>query len=103
MVLSKSPDSPIIRDIWAALPAGFRWRFTYHETVIVVQSTATVVPDNGSQVSVPPGDMAAVRARSGYHLDRSRRFSKGVPRRFAGPRCRSRAVNSPGICAKRFL
>jgi len=32
--------------------------FTYDETVIVVQGTATVIMDNASQVSLHLGDMA---------------------------------------------
>ena len=36
-VLSKSPDSRIIRGVWACTPGRFRWMFTYDETVIVVQ------------------------------------------------------------------
>ena len=57
-VLSKSSDSRIIRGVWACTPGRFRWMFTYDETVIVVEGTATVVMDNGSQVSLHPGDMA---------------------------------------------
>jgi uncharacterized protein len=57
-VLSKSADSRIVRGVWACTPGTFRWTYTYDETVVVVQGTATVVMDNGNQVALHPGDMA---------------------------------------------
>ncbi len=57
-VLSKSADSRIIRGVWACTPGRFRWAFTYDETVVVVQGRATVVMDNGAEVSLTPGVMA---------------------------------------------
>jgi len=41
----------------ACTPGRVRWTFTYDETVVVVQGTATVGMDSGSQVSLQPGDM----------------------------------------------
>jgi len=57
-VLSKSADSRIVRGVWACTPGRFRWTFTYDETVVVVQGSATVVMDNGAEVSLTPGVMA---------------------------------------------
>ena len=57
-VLSKSADSRVIRGVWACTPGRFRWAFTYDETVVVVQGRATVVMDNGAEVSLTPGVMA---------------------------------------------
>jgi len=57
-VLSKSADSHVIRGVWACTPGRFRWAFTYDETVVVVQGRATVVMDNGAEVSLTPGVLA---------------------------------------------
>jgi uncharacterized cupin superfamily protein len=83
-VLSKSADSRIVRGVWACTPGRFRWTFTYDETVVVVQGSATVVMDNGAEVSLIPGGHGILRARTGQHLDNSREFPKSLPRRLAG-------------------
>ncbi len=57
-VLSRSADSRIIRGVWACTPGRFRWMFTYDETVVVIQGSATVVMDSGAEVALNPGDMA---------------------------------------------
>lgn len=57
-VLSKSADSRVVRGVWACTPGRFRWLFTYDETVIVVQGSATVIMQSGQQVSLKPGVMA---------------------------------------------
>jgi uncharacterized cupin superfamily protein len=56
-VLSKSADCRVVRGVWACTPGSFRWMYTYDETVVVVQGTATVVMESGDQVSLHPGDM----------------------------------------------
>jgi uncharacterized cupin superfamily protein len=57
-VLSKSDDSRIVRGVWACTPGRFRWMYTYDETIVVVQGTATVLMDSGMEVSLKPGVMA---------------------------------------------
>ena len=57
-VLSKSEDSRIVRGVWACTPGCFRWMYTYDETIVVVEGTATVRMDSGAQVSLKPGVMA---------------------------------------------
>jgi uncharacterized cupin superfamily protein len=57
-VVSKSADSRIVRGIWSCTPGRFRWSYTYDETVVVFQGTATVVMENGEEVSLKPGDVA---------------------------------------------
>jgi uncharacterized cupin superfamily protein len=57
--------------------------FAYHETVIVVQGTATVVLDDGGQVSVHPGDMALFELGQGttwtVHEDFRKEFHADSP------------------------
>ncbi len=57
-VLSKSDDSRIVRGVWACTPGRFRWMYTYDETIVVVQGSATVLMDSGVEVSLTPGVMA---------------------------------------------
>jgi uncharacterized cupin superfamily protein len=58
MVLSKSPDSRIVRGVWECTPGRFRWNFTYDETVVVIKGQATVELESGEKVSLSPGVMA---------------------------------------------
>jgi len=57
-VVSRSVDSRIIRGIWSCSPGRFRWIYTYDETVVVFQGSATVVMESGEEVSLRPGDVA---------------------------------------------
>jgi uncharacterized protein len=57
-VLSRSPDSRIIRAIWRCTPGRFTWQFSYDETLVVLEGRATVALDSGETVEIGPGDMA---------------------------------------------
>jgi uncharacterized protein len=57
-VISRSPDSRILRAIWRCTPGGFTWQFSYDETLVVLEGRATVVLDTGDTVELSPGDMA---------------------------------------------
>src|SRR5215469_9398578 len=56
-VLSKTDDSRIVRGVWECTPGRFRWNFTYDETLVVVQGSATVQLESGEDVSFGAGDM----------------------------------------------
>src|SRR5437870_2923313 len=57
-VLSRSPDSRIIRGIWRCTPGRFTWKFSYDETLVVLNGRATIELDTGETVEIGPGDMA---------------------------------------------
>jgi uncharacterized cupin superfamily protein len=57
-VLSRSPDSRIIRGVWRCTPGRFNWQFSYDETLVVLEGRATVELDTGEKVDLEPGDMA---------------------------------------------
>jgi uncharacterized cupin superfamily protein len=57
-VLSRSPDSRIIRGVWRCTPGRFSWQFSYDETLVVVEGRATIELDTGETVEIGPGDMA---------------------------------------------
>lgn len=57
-VLSRSPDSRIIRGIWRCTPGRFSWQFSYDETLVVLEGRATIEFDTGETVNVGAGDMA---------------------------------------------
>lgn len=58
LVLSKSEDARQVRGVWACTPGKFRWNFSYDETIVVVEGRATVELENGSVVTLQPGDLA---------------------------------------------
>ncbi len=57
-VISRSPDSRIIRGIWRCTPGRFHWVFSYDETLVVESGRATVELDTGEVVELAPGVMA---------------------------------------------
>ena len=57
-VLSRSPDSRIIRGVWRCTPGRFSWQFSYDETLVVLEGRATIELDTGEVVAVGAGDMA---------------------------------------------
>jgi uncharacterized protein len=57
-VLSRSDDSRIIRGVWRCTPGRFNWEFSYDETLVVVEGSATVELDTGDVVELRPGVMA---------------------------------------------
>lgn len=80
-VLSKSPDSRIVRGVWSCTPGVFRWSYTYDELVVVISGRATVELENGDEIALGPGDMAFIERgqsckwriletiRKGFHAD----------------------------------
>jgi uncharacterized protein len=81
MVLSKSDDARIVRGIWQCTPGRFRWNFSYDETLVVLAGSATVLLENGEEVSFGAGDMVFFArgqwstwtihqtVRKGFHAD----------------------------------
>lgn len=57
-VLSRSPDSRIIRGVWSCTPGRFKWSFSYDETLVVLEGRATIELDTGEVFEIGPGDMA---------------------------------------------
>ena len=58
LVISRSPDSRILRAIWQCTPGRFHWVFSYDETLVVYSGRATVELDTGEVVELAPGVMA---------------------------------------------
>jgi uncharacterized cupin superfamily protein len=56
-VLSRSDGGRAIRGLWACTPGEFRWVWTYDETLVVSQGSATVVLEDG-EIDLYPGVFA---------------------------------------------
>ena len=76
-ILSKSPDSRVVRGCWECTPGSFRWDWTYDETLVVVSGRVTVALDDGTRIDLNPGDMAFFERGQGCVWTVHTTFRKG--------------------------